>query len=84
MARFIEGREFNDYEEFVTEIEDLEKETFCKFIKKGAKTMEAKNRELSTDKIQYGAKFVYRSVRFDCKHAGGPRRTGTGNRPNQR
>ena len=37
MALLIERREFNDYKEFVTEIEDLEKETFCKFIKKGAK-----------------------------------------------
>ena len=45
IALFIEGREFNDYKEFVTEI-DLEKVTFCKFIKKGAKTIEAKNREL--------------------------------------
>ena len=70
MAQFIEGRQFNDYEEFVTEIEDLEKETFCKFIKKGAKIIEAKNREPSTDKIQYATKFVYASVRFDCKHAG--------------
>ena len=64
MALFIEGREFNDYKEFVTEIEDLQKETFCKFILKGAKTIEAKNRELSTDKIQYAAKFVYASLRF--------------------
>ena len=32
MARFIEGRKFNDYKEFVTEIEDLEKEMFCKFL----------------------------------------------------
>ena len=32
MALFIEGREFNDYKKFVGEIEDLEKETFCKFI----------------------------------------------------
>ena len=68
MARFIEGREFNEYKEFFTEMEDLEKETFCKFIKKGAKTIEAKNRELSTDEIQYAAKFVYACVRFDCKH----------------
>ena len=37
MALFIERREFNDYKEFVTEIEELEKEAFCKFIKKGAK-----------------------------------------------
>ena len=37
MARFIEGRDFNDYKAFVTEIEDLEKETFCKFIKKKPK-----------------------------------------------
>ena len=29
MALFIKGREVNDYKEFVTEIEDLEKETFC-------------------------------------------------------
>ena len=51
MARFIEARECNDYKEFVTEM-------FCKFIKKGAKTIVAKNIELSTDKIQYAAKFV--------------------------
>ena len=37
MALFIEGREFDDYKEFVTELEDFEKETFCKLIKKGAK-----------------------------------------------
>ena len=84
MALFIEGREFNDYKEFVTEIEDLEKETFCKFIKKRSQTIETKSRELSTDKIQYAAKFVYASVRFDCKHAGEPRQTEKGARPNQR
>ena len=80
MALFIEGREFNDYKEFVTEIRDLEKETSFKLIniKKGAKTIEAENRKLSTDNIQYNAKFVYASVGFDCKHAGEPRWTGKG------
>ena len=61
MVLFIGGREFNDYKEFLTEIGDLEKETFFKFIKKGTKTIEAKNRELSTDNIQYAAKFVHAS-----------------------
>ena len=79
-------RNFNDYKEFVTEIGDLEKETFFKLIKKRAETIEAENRELSTDNIQYAAKFVdlYASVGYDCKHAGEPRRTGKGIRPNQR
>ena len=37
MALFIEEREFYYNKEFVTEIGDLEKETFLKFINKGAK-----------------------------------------------
>ena len=62
MALFIEGREFNDYKEFVTEIGDLEKETSLKLIniKKGAKTIEAENRKLSTDNIQYNASLYMR------------------------
>ena len=42
-----EGREFIDSKEFVTEIGDLEKATSFKFIKKGAKTIEAEKREQS-------------------------------------
>ena len=51
-------------------------------VKKGAKTIEAETRQLSTDIIQYARKFVYASVRSDCKYVGDPRWTGIGARPN--
>ena len=84
MAQLEKGRTFDSYADFIKEVESYEEKTCTKFVKHGAKTVAAKNKEIGPGKANYSNKFVYSSVRLNCKHAGHPNKTGKGIRPNQR
>ena len=83
MAQLEKGRTFDSYADFIKEVKSYEEKT-CKFATRGAKTVAAKNKEIGPGKANHSDKFVYSSIRLNCKHAGHPNKTGKGIRLNQR
>ena len=46
MTQLEKGRTFDSYADFIKEVESYEEKTCTKFVKRGAKTVAAKNKEI--------------------------------------
>jgi hypothetical protein len=54
------------------------------FVKNDCKTVASANKPLAPDVPRFHERFVYRFIRYRCKHGGELRTKGCGIRPNQR
>ena len=84
MEELSEHDEFDSYDEFFTKLVEHGQTHSVQWVKSDSKSVESANRNVSNAALLYDKKFVYRYVRFRCKHGGERREKGTGVRPNQR
>lgn len=84
MVELSEHDEFDSYAEFLAKLEEYGKQHSVQWVKTDSKSVECANRRVSEAALLYGEKFVYRYVRFRCKHGGVTRLKGAGIRASKR
>ncbi|XP_014677048.1 PREDICTED: uncharacterized protein LOC106816920 [Priapulus caudatus] len=78
------GNEYNSFDELNDAIRDYSEQHSVLFVKDDCKKVASENAKLGPNTTKYPDRFVYRFVRFRCKHGGDVRTNGRGTRPNQR